>query len=91
MFGKHARCIELGRSMWATPPLGEGEATEAQEEDFHRGQYPSAQEAFKAAQTATTEDIERPKPYAGATQPCTYGVTRAQRGEMQTWVNRLKP
>ena len=68
-FGRHAQTIQLGKALWATPHLKEEEARGAQEEDFDSGQFPSVQEAKKAAQAATKEDVERPKPYAGATEP----------------------
>ena len=61
-FGRHARSIELGRALWATPPLDDEEACSAQAEDFRRGQFPSAQDATKAVQEATKEDVERPRP-----------------------------
>ena len=71
--------------------MDDDEAAEAaQEEDFDKGQFPSASDATKAMQAATKEDVERPRPYAGATEPCADIYAHAQRGRMQAWLAELQ-
>ena len=75
--------------MWATDPLTAEEEASAYEHDFQDADFPSAQAAKKSAEEATKEDVERPKPYTGATEASTTVHDYARREDLFDFLKEL--
>ena len=68
-FGRHARSIRIGKSLWESPALTETEKRSVKEPLFDEDTFPPTQEALKAASAACQLEQERLQPFTGATVP----------------------
>ena len=64
-FGRHAKCISIGRSLWQTDDLTEEEAALVHEPIFEGTFREEAQVYHKAAQKFFQQEEKRPDPFQG--------------------------
>jgi len=88
-FGRYATCIRMGRDLWETPELNDGERRRATERFFDDGTFPETDTALKAAQEAMKLDDERPQAFKERTQPYAHLTVREYGARINDWFDRV--
>ena len=68
-FGRHAKCIHIGRSLWQTEELTTEESAQVFEPTFEATFQEEVQVYHKAAQKFIKQEEQRPDPFQGKTEP----------------------
>ena len=76
-FGRRARTVRLGRSLWGSPPLEASVTRLMQERFFDDGTFPPLKDVKRAVTLAKNPLEERPAPFQGETLPSATLTNRA--------------